>query len=118
MNMTRQNYPKPKAYVQAWQRLKTVCQENPNAKMVGVNWWPQPVCEIQQEFITAMHKRINERGGLGKRGRKDNHEFFVRLLWDQRAIQAKVRDRVSVYQFQTAEARKRFGHLLDSPFEV
>jgi len=118
MNMTRENYPRPGAYVKAWQLLKVACQETPDIEMIGVNWWPQPVKEVQREFITAMHKRINKRDGLGKRGRKDNHEFFVKLLWDQRAIQNKVQNRVRIYQFKTAEARKRFGHLLDSPFEV
>jgi len=118
MNMTRENYPKPGAYVQLWKRVKAAYHESPNTEAPWLDGWTKPVCEIWQEFVTAMHSRINKRGGLGKRGRKDSQDYVTRLRRDQRAIQAKVQNRVRLYQFQTVEAEKRFGHLLDSPFEV
>lgn len=88
--------------------------------------------DIVREFRRGMHDRINagsyrmaegwRRAGACRtaylppkpRGRKDCSDYVIRARRDARAISVRVLCRVRVYQFETEEARRRFGHLLSS----
>ena len=87
----------------------------------------------RREFIAALNGRINSKGGLVKRGKKDCSDFICAAWRDQRAIREMTigipcagskgtgcslksphRHKIRHYQLQTNAARKRFKHLLAS----
>ena len=103
--------PNPGAYVQAW-RLGLECARS--GRGLKVDWCTvlEPH-EIRPWFTDALQRRINARGGFNTpRGRKDNYDQYCSYGRDARAIQARLNTRLRVHQFETAEARRRFSHLL------
>jgi hypothetical protein len=69
---------------------------------------------FQAELRRAIDTRINLRGGEAPKGRKDSLDYEAQARRDQGRIHDKLRRRARVYQFETAEARRRYGHLLSS----
>jgi hypothetical protein len=66
-------------------------------------------------FVRGLNQKINTNGDiLAQRGqwRKWNDEYQVRLWRDQRRLWQILNQRYRIYQFETDEVRKRFGHLL------
>ena len=56
---------------------------------------------------------INRKAGIPDvPGRKHETDYQTRLARDCRAVRDIVTRRLRVYQFETAEVRERFGHLL------
>lgn len=102
-------------YAAAWRRLLDACAVDP-AQIVSLAWNDQrSASDARAEFVACMHRRINKRGGIPDAyGRKDDWFYHDQLWRDQRAISDRTLKRVRVYQFETAEARSRFAHLLSS----
>ena len=92
------------------------------------DWSGGTGAEIMREFRAAVHDRINagsyrmaegwQRAGASSgfrpakpRGRKDCSDWFIRAWRDSRRCR-DIANRVIVRQFETAEARRRLGHLL------
>ena len=75
--------------------------------VVGVGDW-------RRRFRQALHRRINLKAGHDPtlRGRKADHDYEWRLRRDADRVRANLTGRVIVRQFETAEARERFAHLL------
>lgn len=69
---------------------------------------------FRAELWRAIDRRINLRAGPSPRWRKWSSDYHYAALRDSRRIQDRVLRRVRVYQFETVEARRRFGHLLSS----
>jgi hypothetical protein len=66
-------------------------------------------------FMCGLNQKINTYGGiLAERGqwRKWDDEYQVRLWRDQRRLWEILNQRYRIYQFETDEVRRRFGHLL------
>lgn len=102
------NLPSPGAYVSAWRKAKTS-----SANTYFHVSWDRPSVprdEVLREFATALHRRINVRGGRDC----DNAPIPSEWIRDQRRVDDKLNRRVRVYQFETATCRKRFAHLLSS----
>lgn len=69
---------------------------------------------FRAELWRAIERRINERGGGLPAGRKWSNAYYWQAWRDSRRIQDRVLRRVRIYQFETPEAHRRFGHLLSS----
>ena len=68
------------------------------------------VREIRNEARVALHKRINERGGMDWRNWTTDREVETRR--DAHDLHDIIRARLRVYQFRTRRVGARFGHLL------
>lgn len=68
--------------------------------------------EAGRKLDALINGAINKKAGWGPRGRKDSPEYAAQAYRDQQAIRRRITQRVRVYQFETPEARRRFGHLL------
>jgi hypothetical protein len=69
------------------------------------------------DLLRAIHRRINDRAGGLPTGRKWGADYAAAARRDQGRIRDWVLRRVRVYQFETAEARRRYKHLLSDPRE-
>lgn len=95
-------------YVAAWKALKAA---DPSALFPGFGHFPERAESILCAMRGGLSERINRHiPGYGK-GRRWDHDYYVRLWRDSRRLQDMAR-RVRVYQFETNEARSRFAHLL------
>jgi hypothetical protein len=62
-----------------------------------------------------LHVAINRKAGIPDIAcRKQESDYQIAIARDCRRVHDKIRHRVRVYQFETAEIRARFGHLLSS----
>jgi hypothetical protein len=95
---------------------------NPAAEFTHglTTWWAVTGAEIRQQFHESLHDRINAAQPYSSaepfrpappRGRKDCRDWFVGAWRDSRRCRDIAR-RIVVREFETAEARKRLGHLL------
>lgn len=66
------------------------------------------VAEIRRDARIALDRRINARAG----NFKANEPIDIELVRDARDLDARLTQRVRVYQFRTDTMRARFGHLL------
>jgi len=109
MIMTKQNYPHPDKYVEAWKRVKQLDDD----VMVRVDWGTfQPARIVKADFYKALLNRINSRGGIVERGRKFSQIYQASLYRDCQNVRAILTMHLRVYQFETKEVRQRFSHLL------
>jgi hypothetical protein len=84
------------------------------------HWGPGSGARILGEFRKGLDERISAGHGYRSgrwspappRGRKDCPDWFLRAYRDSRRIRAHQAQRVAIHQFETDEARRRFGHLL------
>lgn len=77
-------------------------------------WWGGNGLNLDQwrrEFIGALNRRINSKVSEPPAWRKLDGHYQTCLWRDARRVE-KANRRVRVYQFETAEARSRFSHLL------
>lgn len=103
--------PMVRAYKRAFAHLKA----DPKAT-IKMDWKCNglDLPAFRRNFIKALDRRINLKveGGDKPRGRKDDPDYFWRLMRDARAVRANLTSRLIVRSFETDEARKRFSHLL------
>lgn len=66
----------------------------------------------RREFVTALHRRINAKGGVTVYCRKADNDYHIRLWRDSRRVRELLTTRIIHRQFETVDARRRFGHLL------
>ncbi len=67
--------------------------------------------EWRAEFMRALHRRINLKAGEPK-WRKMDYSYQIQFVRDQYRLHDRINKRIRVYQFETREVRRRFGHLL------
>jgi hypothetical protein len=110
------NYPDAGAYCRQWRKVIEMARLAPNAKFLRRRPFAYETArEYREEYLRAVHSRINSRGGQdAPRGRKDDIEYFYAAARDARRIRDKKTRRTRFYCLETSEARKRFGHLIDS----
>jgi len=65
----------------------------------------------QREFRLALHKRNQPESGTAPFGRKYDDEWQIRMRRDRNRL-ADIAGRIRVYQFETPEIDRHFGHLL------
>ncbi len=68
----------------------------------------------RRKFMSALHRRITIKGGCWPTGRKADPLYETSLFRDAHRVRELLTTRIRHYQFETAEARSRFGHLLAS----
>lgn len=107
--------PNPGYYAAEWRKLLAM---DPKSEIsvpgfiVGMSGWGRQTERVEHVLRCirfAMQWRINARAGFTPR---TSREGDVPLYRDARAVQAILTTRLRVYQFETATARRRFGHLL------
>jgi hypothetical protein len=83
-------------------------------QLVRINWSGEPMNREQwrAEFLKVLNKRINLKAGPEPHWRKLDPDYQTRLMRDSRRLQDIARWRCRVYQFETEEARSRYGHRL------
>lgn len=77
--------------------------------------WASPALDAagwRREFMLALHRRINAKGGVEPRGRKTDTEYWWRMKRDARRLRDWFQFRVAIHGFESQEARKRFSHLI------
>ena len=67
---------------------------------------------FSEHFMNALHRRITLKAEPNPRGRKDCPEWVTAAERDQRALRSRFWHRERIYQFETDECRRRFGHRL------
>lgn len=71
--------------------------------------------EAQRQLTDLIDVAINRKAGVPDViGRRDESSHLISLRRDQRRLEDIRRIRLRVYQFETAEVRARFSHLLAS----
>jgi len=103
--MIIQDLPNKKQYCAAWKRLKTLPAD---AEITALNWFHQKASDVKSEFHLALHRRINERGGLVV---PRNDMQWVAWKRDQKRLQ-DIAKRIRVYQFESIECQKLFSYKL------
>jgi hypothetical protein len=95
-------------YIAAWKRVIRACKEKENVQICLE--WGRPLSpeDARGEFLKALHRRINKRGGLVIPGKWD---YEARAWRDQAKLRA-ARMGIIVRSFETKEVKKRFSHLL------
>jgi len=111
MNITHQNYPHAKGYVNQWQQVIKLSNAFPDT-IVNIAWNKQETAkETRRWFLQALHNRINFRGNTIFY-KKSDVDWFYRYWRDQQAVQGWHNNRVIIHSFETRECRERFGNLI------
>lgn len=78
-----------------------------------MSWSANPIDEAgwRREFVAALFRRIDTKAGIVHRGRKRKDSYQVGLARDARRLR-DIHNHIRVYQFETPEITKKFGHLL------
>ena len=112
------NLPEAGAYVRAWKRGKRITAEGGRFAM---DWAGSDLTadQFNRKMRGYLDARINLRGGQMSLGgpllaRKGTAEYQISLWRDCRAVRDILTRRLRVYQLETPEMRKRYGHLLAS----
>jgi hypothetical protein len=107
--MENRHYPLAGKYLR-WARAGLEAAKR--GQQVKINWCT--VVDFKEEFIGALHRRISKKGGTEPRGRKTDSDYLAGLRRDQRRLHEILNSRIRHYQFETADVRGRFNHLLSS----
>jgi hypothetical protein len=71
--------------------------------------------QARRRLTYLIDMAINRKAGIPDvPSRKHESDYQIRIFRDMRALHDRINRRVRVYQFETAEVRKRFQHLLVS----
>lgn len=100
------------AYRHTFERLKA--DENARVRMF---WSSEPLdlAGYRKEFVKALHRRIT-RKVQAVATRKMSSDYETRSRRDKYRLR-DISRRIRVYQFETEEVRRRFGHLLSDQTE-
>ena len=81
-------------------------------QLVRIYWCNEPLDRegFKREFIKALHARINHKTP-NIRPRKADSDYQISLMRDKYRLQ-DIHKRIRVYQFETKQITKKFGHLL------
>lgn len=97
-----------KSYVTAIRKAKANLDETFSYSLTC--WTPCTGREIMEQFRAGIHERINEALDIPwTRKRKDSWQAAI--VRDRHRLE-DIRRRIRVYQFETPEMMRRFGHLL------
>ena len=107
-----ERYPNAAAYL-GW--VKRCFAETKAGRRVQTNWaGPELNHEgFQQEFLRALHRRIQRNSKIEPRGRKTDQMYQTQLFRDRQAIDDKRNRRIRMYYIGTPELKKRFAQLID-----
>ena len=80
---------------------------------VQISWSSKPLDAAgwRRAFISALFCRIDNKAGIEQVGRKHSDQYQTGLMRDGYRLR-DIRNRIRVYQFETPELTRRFGHLL------
>jgi hypothetical protein len=80
---------------------------------VQISWSSKPLDAAgwRRAFISALFRRIDNKAGIEQVGRKHSDQYQTGLKRDAYRL-LDIRNRIRVYQFETPEVTRRFGHLL------
>jgi hypothetical protein len=80
---------------------------------VQLSWSAKPLDAAgwHRDFISALFRRIDNKAGIEQFGRKHSDQYQMGLKRDAYRLR-DIRNRIRVYQFETPELTRRFGHLL------
>lgn len=108
-----ERYPKAAAYL-GW--VKRCFAETKAGRRVQTNWAGPALTHeaFREEFLKALHKRIQQKGNTEPKGRKTSSEYQINLMRDRQSIAAKQGSRIRMYYIGTPELKRRFAHLIDS----
>jgi len=83
---------------------------------VTLQWgFPLTAEQFRLDTLKALHRRINLKAGIpadGGAGRKFESDYQISMRRDRDHVHDRMTRRIRVYQFETPEIRRRFGHLL------
>ena len=101
------------AALPAWRALRAM-PNDAKINLSRLDWALQPKTKAQfHAFLREkLHTKISNHLPWYRRGRKWTAMEQVRMMRDCRAVRDLVTRRLRVYQFETAEVRRRFSHLL------
>ena len=108
------HYPCPGWYLKNCREAFRITREG---GMFLFGKWPQRRMNAEtwrREFLGALDRRINAKGGLWDIGRKKDPDYQTDLRRDADDLRRHLRDRVRIYQFRTPDFRRRFAHHLAS----
>ena len=108
----QERYPKAAAYL-AW--VKRCFAETKAGRQIHTHWASPALNHegFREEFLRALHKRIQRNGNIEPKGRKADQQYQTQLLRDRHAIADKQGRRIRLYYIGTPELKKRFAHLID-----
>lgn len=122
MIITRANYPDPQGYVLRWLVAKYFAQNAPTAQIDLFGWFPEPASRAYEKFITSLHARINNRGGVNQpwMGRKYSDEYQNAMTGDCLDIRRCLQNKMILHEHQlrTREMRRRYDHLVTHSWEL
>lgn len=111
MNITHQNYPHSKGYVDQWRQVIELSNISPDA-MVNIAWNKQETAkETRIWFLQALHNRINSRGNIAFY-KKSDADWFYRYWRDQQKAQSHHKINLIVHSFETRECKERFFDMI------
>ena len=111
MNITHQNYPHAKGYVNQWQQVIKLSNAFPDT-IVNIAWNKQETAkETRRWFLQALHNRINSRGNVPLY-KKGDIDWFYHYWRDKQKVQAHYETNLAIHSFETRECRERFGNLI------
>ncbi|TAK06521.1 MAG: hypothetical protein EPO39_08710 [Candidatus Manganitrophaceae bacterium] len=107
---TKWTYPFVKEYLRFVRKAFEITRAGGQIK---IRWSDRPMDlrAWRKEFIDALDRRITKYGGLDGRGRKFDPDWQLWMRRDRHRLE-DIRKRVRVYQFETKEMRRWYGHLL------
>lgn len=71
--------------------------------------------DFRRRVQAALIRRIEGRGGVRSRGRRDEVDYQARLVRDAGRVHNRIERRVIVRRFETAEIAARYAYLLTRP---
>lgn len=110
--MTTWTYQHVDTMLAAYKRAFATLKSNPNAR-IRMNW----ACDgldlqgFRRNFVNALNRRINLKVDQPRNWRKLDPQWQIAAWRDSRRLQDMAR-RIRVYQFETTEAKARFGDRL------
>mgnify|MGYP001565119092 FL=1 len=106
------DYPEPGKYLALCRKAFALTAQGIRVQLAW-NSRPLDAAGWKRQFIQDLHFRINRKEGPYDVWRKQDPDYQVKLRRDQDRLHQKIRARVRVYQFETDDVRRRYGHLLD-----
>lgn len=62
--MKIQDLPGKRQYVAKWRHVVEIARRTPAAPIQCLTWYERPAEWVRRDFVSALHQRINSRGGI------------------------------------------------------
>lgn len=107
------SYKDAPIYANWWKQCKDHLKEAGRTVRRGWAGADRSQEQFTKDIRKALHTRITLKGGEPMLSRKWQNDYQVAIIRDRDRL-LQIANRFRVYQFETAEMRLRFGHLLSS----